>query len=70
MNSVRFVFSFGIDIPVPKAYALYINGNLLGNVEAKPEKTGVPGILGQDERYSKRILRKPILNLPCYQMTI
>ena len=37
----------------PMDYALYINGILVGDVEAKPEKTGVPGILDQDERYSK-----------------
>lgn len=37
----------------PMDYALYINGILVGDVEAKPEKTGVPGVLDQDERYSK-----------------
>jgi type I restriction enzyme, R subunit len=36
----------------PIDYGLYLEGVLLGNVEAKPEKTGVPGILAQDDRYS------------------
>ncbi len=37
----------------PMDYGLYINGILVGDVEAKPENTGVMGILEQDERYSK-----------------
>ena len=37
----------------PMDYGLFIDGILVGDVEAKPEGTGVPGILQQDERYSK-----------------
>src|SRR5829696_3174499 len=37
----------------PMDYGLYLDGILVGDVEAKPEKTGVPGILAQDERYSR-----------------
>lgn len=37
----------------PMDYGLFLDGVLIGDVEAKPEKTGVPGILAQDERYSK-----------------
>lgn len=37
----------------PMDYGLFIDGVLVGDVEAKPEGTGVPGILAQDERYSK-----------------
>ena len=37
----------------PMDYGLYIDGVLFGDVEAKPETTGVPGILAQDERYSR-----------------
>lgn len=37
----------------PMDYGLYINGVLIGDVEAKPEKTGVPAVLYQAERYSK-----------------
>src|SRR5918995_1259355 len=36
----------------PMDYGLYLDGVLVGDVEAKPEKVGVPGILAQDERYS------------------
>lgn len=38
----------------PMDYGLYMDRVLVGDIEAKPEKTGVPGILAQDERYSKR----------------
>ena len=38
----------------PMDYALYIDGVLVGDVEAKSEDKGVPGILQQDERYSQR----------------
>jgi type I restriction enzyme R subunit len=34
-------------------YALVIDGKILGDVEAKPEATGVPSVLQQNERYSK-----------------
>lgn len=34
-------------------YGLIIDNELVGDVEAKSEETGVPGILAQDERYSK-----------------
>ncbi len=34
-------------------YGLIIEGVVMGDVEAKPEGTGVPGILAQDERYSR-----------------
>ena len=37
----------------PMDYALYIDGVLVGDVEAKSEDKGVPGILQQDERYSQ-----------------
>ncbi len=37
----------------PMDYALYIDGVLVGDVEAKSEEKGVPAILEQDERYSK-----------------
>jgi type I restriction enzyme, R subunit len=35
----------------PMDYGLYLEGVLVGNVEAKPEKTAVPGILAQDDGY-------------------
>jgi type I restriction enzyme R subunit len=41
----------------PMDYALFIDGVLFGDVEAKPEGTGVPGIIAQDERYSKGYTR-------------
>ena len=41
----------------PMDYALVINGTLVGDVEAKPEKSNVPAILDQDERYSKNYLQ-------------
>jgi len=41
----------------PMDYALFINGEVLGDLEAKPENKGVPGILAQDERYSKSYTR-------------
>jgi type I restriction enzyme R subunit len=37
----------------PMYYGLYLDGVLVSDVEAKPEKIGVPGIIAQDERYSK-----------------
>ena len=37
----------------PMDYALYVDGILVGDVEAKSEEKGVPSILEQDERYSK-----------------
>ncbi len=37
----------------PMDYALFVDGQLLGDVEAKPEGTGVPSVLQQSERYSK-----------------
>ena len=37
----------------PMDYALYIDGVLVGDVEAKSEDSRVPAILQQDERYSK-----------------
>jgi type I restriction enzyme, R subunit len=37
----------------PMDYGLVIDGVLIGDVEAKPEVTGVPGIIAQDERYSR-----------------
>jgi type I restriction enzyme, R subunit len=37
----------------PMDYALYVDGILIGDVEAKSEEKGVPAILEQDERYSK-----------------
>jgi type I restriction enzyme R subunit len=37
----------------PMDYALIIDGKVLGDVEAKPETTGVPSVLQQNERYSK-----------------
>lgn len=43
-----------VDTPTgPMDYGLYLDGVLVGYVEAKPEKIGVPGILAQDERYSR-----------------
>ena len=37
----------------PMDYALFIDGVLVGDIEAKSEKTGVPAIIQQDERYSQ-----------------
>ena len=37
----------------PMDYGLIINGVLVGDIETKPEETRVPGIISQDERYSK-----------------
>ncbi len=37
----------------PMDYALIVDGQLIGDVEAKPEGTGVPSVLQQNERYSK-----------------
>jgi len=37
----------------PMDYALIVDGQLIGDVEAKPEGTGVPAVLQQSERYSK-----------------
>jgi len=37
----------------PMDYALIVDGRLIGDVEAKPEGTGVPSVLQQSERYSK-----------------
>jgi type I restriction enzyme R subunit len=37
----------------PMDYGLIIDGVLMGDIEAKPEGTGVPGIIAQDERYSR-----------------
>jgi type I restriction enzyme, R subunit len=37
----------------PMDYGLVIDGIMIGDVEAKPEGTGVPGIITQDERYSR-----------------
>ena len=37
----------------PMDYALYIDGVLVGDIEAKSEGSGVSSVLQQDERYSK-----------------
>ena len=37
----------------PMDYALIVDGQVIGDVEAKPEGTGVPSVLQQSERYSK-----------------
>jgi len=37
----------------PMDYALITDGVIMGDVEAKPQGTGVPGIIAQDERYSQ-----------------
>lgn len=36
----------------PADYALFVNGKLLGVIEAKKEKIGVEGVLAQAKRYS------------------
>ena len=40
----------------PMDYGLVIDGVMMGDVEAKPEGTGVPGIIAQDERYSRNYI--------------
>lgn len=55
----------------PMDYGLIIDGVLMGDIEAKPEGTGVPGIIAQDERYSRNWgYLSSIGSMPIYEYII